>query len=72
MAGPAFQFHRLRSRLDEAAGIYDCLVLAVVSTDGQIRHEQRSLHPARRRPGVVEHFLKFDLGRVGVTQHNHA
>ena len=39
---------------------------------GKIGHEQSPLYSARRRPGVVQHFLERHLGRVFVTEHDHA
>ncbi len=61
MAGAAFELHRLRARVDQTPRIRDRGLRRVVGADGKIGHEQRPLHPARRRPGVVQHFLECDL-----------
>ena len=72
VTGAAFQFHRLRAGLDQAPRVRDRLLRRVVGADGKIGHEQRPLHPARRGPGVMQHFLERHLRRVGITEHDHA
>jgi len=68
----ALQFDCVSTCINQASGVLDSEIRAIIAVDREVSHDKRSRHAARDCSCVMDYVLNLHLRRVGVTEHRHS